>query len=96
MKMKTKAIVLAMALAGMMLPADAVAQQITRRPGGLFGIEDWSDREGLFQINNYYFEEDEEEDIENYGLGEEAPLGSGLFILLGAGLGYVALKKKED
>ena len=28
--------------------------------------------------------------------GESAPLGSGLLILLGAGLGYVALKKKED
>ena len=26
----------------------------------------------------------------------EAPLGSGLVILIGAGLGYVALKKKED
>ena len=26
----------------------------------------------------------------------EAPLGSGIAILLGAGLGYVALKKKED
>ena len=38
------------------------------------------------------------EGITNYGIGEsnDAPLGSGLFILLGAGLGYVALKKKED
>ena len=26
----------------------------------------------------------------------EAPLGSGLVILIGSGLGYVALKKKED
>lgn len=26
----------------------------------------------------------------------ETPLGSGLLILLGAGLGYVALKKEED
>ena len=26
----------------------------------------------------------------------EAPIGSGIVILLGAGLGYVALKKKED
>jgi len=38
------------------------------------------------------------EGITNSGIGEssDAPLGSGLFILLGAGLGYVALKKKED
>lgn len=34
--------------------------------------------------------------ITNQGIGEPAPLGSGLLILLGAGLGYVALKKKED
>ena len=33
--------------------------------------------------------------ITNLGIGE-VPLGSGLVILLGAGLGYVALKKKED
>lgn len=27
---------------------------------------------------------------------QEVPLGCGIVILLGAGLGYVALKKKED
>lgn len=32
----------------------------------------------------------------NETFGETTPLGSGLMILLGAGLGYVALKKKED
>ena len=36
-------------------------------------------------------------DITNNGIGQEnAPLGSGIAILIGAGLGYVALKKKED
>ena len=34
--------------------------------------------------------------ITNQGIGDPALLGSGLVILLGAGLGYVALKKKED
>ena len=33
-------------------------------------------------------------DIQNDDFG--APLGSGIAILIGAGLGYVALKKKED
>ena len=33
-------------------------------------------------------------DITNDGFG--APVGSGIAILIGAGLGYVALKKKED
>ena len=37
-----------------------------------------------------------ESGISNYGIGEEVPVGSGLVILLGASLGYVALKKKED
>ena len=33
----------------------------------------------------------------NESFGENpAPLGSGIAILIGAGLGYVALKKKED
>ena len=31
----------------------------------------------------------------NFGVGE-APLGSGVVIMLLAGAGYVALKKKED
>jgi LPXTG-motif cell wall-anchored protein len=37
-----------------------------------------------------------EGDITNDGFGSNAPLGSGIAILIGAGLGYVALKKKED
>jgi len=42
------------------------------------------------------------DDLTNGYFGEaepeypEVPLGSGLAILVGAGLGYVALKKKED
>ena len=32
-------------------------------------------------------------EIQNF---QDAPLGSGIAILIGAGLGYVALKKKED
>lgn len=32
----------------------------------------------------------------NYGLGEPAPIGSGMVIMLLAGAGYVALKKKKE
>ena len=32
----------------------------------------------------------------NFGETDPAPLGSGIAILMGLGLGYVALKKKED
>ncbi len=35
-------------------------------------------------------------DVYTQGFVEPAPLGSGIVILIGAGLGYVALKKKED
>ena len=35
-------------------------------------------------------------DVNTQGFEEPAPLGSGIVILIGAGLGYVALKKKED
>ena len=34
--------------------------------------------------------------ITNGDFGEEVPLGGGIAIMLVAGLGYVALKKKED
>ena len=34
--------------------------------------------------------------ITNGSFGEEVPLGGGIAILLVAGLGYVAIKKKED
>ena len=33
---------------------------------------------------------------QDFGQEAPAPLGSGLAILIGAGLGYVALKKKEE
>ena len=92
-KMNLKAIVLSLGLAAMMLPANAMAQGTAERPGGLFGLNDLFGAEGLFQTKS---EEDELEfnvDIQTF---EEVPLSSGIVILLGAGLGYVALKKKED
>ncbi len=92
--MNLKAIVLSLGLAAMMLPANAMAQGTSKRPGGLFGFNDLFVAEGLFQTKS---EEDELEfnvDIQTFE--EPAPLGSGIVILIGAGLGYVALKKKED
>ena len=99
-KKKTlQAIVLSLGLAaGMMLPASASAQGVfgdmldnyyaekeqTSQSGGAL-LSGNGDRRGEIGIN-----------VTNQGIGEPAPLGSGLVILLGAGLGYVALKKKED
>ena len=93
-KMNLKTIVLSFGLVAMMLPASAMAQNTTERPGGLFGLNDLFGAEGLFQTKS------EEEELElNVGtqpFQDPAPLGSGIAILIGAGLGYVALKKKED
>ena len=110
--MKLKTIALSLGLATMMLPASAMAQKTTVRPGGLFGLNDqygislvYQTRpEGLFGRNNQsgasilYRTEEKVLDL-NVGIQpfqEPAPLGSGIVILIGAGLGYVALKKKED
>ena len=98
-KTKTlKAIVFSLGLAaGMMLPANASAQGVfgdmldnyyaekeqTSQSGGalLSGNGDRRDGMGI--------------DVNTQDFGQ-SPLGSGIAILIGAGLGYVALKKKED
>ena len=91
--MNLKAIVLSLGLAAMMLPANAMAQGTAERPGGLFGLNDLFAAEGLFQTKGEVEELELNVDIQTF---EEVPLSSGIVILLGAGLGYVALKKKED
>ena len=96
-KKNLKSIVFAMVLAaGLLLPASSFAQQ--RGGGGLFGLGNWFDSDEWFggEFNRDLEEENLEGDITNGDFGEEAPLGSGIAILIGAGLGYVALKKKED
>ena len=97
---KLKSIVFSMVVAaGMLLPMGASAQNDVRQ-GGLFSTEDYdgtSNSRGLFGITLQAV--DESDGIINLGIGqdeEDAPLGSGIAILIGAGLGYVALKKKED
>ena len=94
-KKTLKSIVFSMVLAaGMLLPASGFAQE---RGGGLFGLGDVFESDGWFRdgvLNEG--EPNLEGGITNYGIGEEVPVGSGLVILLGASLGYVALKKKED
>jgi hypothetical protein len=91
--MNLKAIVLSLGLAAMMLPANAMAQGTSKRPGGLFGFNDLFVAEGLFQTKGEEEELDLNVEIQPF---EEVPLSSGIVILIGAGLGYVALKKKED
>lgn len=94
-KLNLKALVLSLGLAAMMLPANLFAQDMeSESGGGLLGFGKLFSSEDRSLFNGDPVEEGE---IDIYGLGEpEAPLGSGIAIMLLAGAGYVALKKKED
>ena len=97
-KLNLKTIAFSLGLAaGMMLPASASAQ-------GVFGdmLDNYySEKEQSSQSGGALLRGSNREtpnvsgEFGNYGLGE-TPLGSGVVIMLLAGAGYVALKKKED
>ena len=94
-KKTLKTIVFSLGLAAMTLTATNLNAQ-NRNGGGLFCMGETADNmdngnRGVLNVSGNV-----ESGITNQGIGQEAPLGSGLVILLGAGLGYVALKKKED
>ena len=66
--------------------------------GGMFGKGqggnyDSYNSKGMLDVS---ISGNDEGGITNGGIGEETPLGGGIAILLAAGLGYAALKKKED
>ena len=92
--MNLKTIVLSLGLVTMMLPASAMAQNTTERPGGLFGHNDQSGTSFLYRAEDEEFDLFVDVDIQTFQ--DPVPLGSGIVILLGASLGYIALKKKED
>lgn len=100
MKNKTnlKAIVLSLGLAAAMLPVQA--QGVLGNPFDDYYEEkeqESSQGGGVLLRGTYGISENTNEGgISNYGIGEPVPMGSGIAILLAAGLGYVALKKKED
>ena len=95
MKKKTlKAIVLSLGLAALMAPATLDAQinhGLLKNP-----YKDESNkshsmlRQSARDAESFTFTNG------NFGESDPAPLGGGLAILMGLGLGYVALKKKED
>ena len=97
-KLNLKTIVFSLGLAaGMMLPASASAQ-------GVFGdmLDNYyAEKEQTSQGGGALLRGSTREtpnvsgEFGNFGVGE-APLGSGVVIMLLAGAGYVALKKKED
>ena len=89
-----KAIVLSLGLAALMAPATMNAQINRGLLQNPYKDHDNSRRnESMMRAGD---PKSIKGDITNDGFGNNAPIGSGLVILLGAGLGYVALKKKED
>lgn len=93
-KNSLKALALSLGLAALMAPATTLNGQ--SRPGSLFGSDPQTNDnspKGLMNQNRSGVSFG----LSNGNFGEQpAPLGSGLVLLIGAGLGYVALKKKED
>lgn len=88
-----KTLVLSMGLAAMMLsPISTNAQ--TDRSGGLFGTTSEADEVGL--MNRSGEPVGVLGSVSNYGIGEEVPLGSGVVIMLLAGAGYAALRRKRS
>ena len=94
---KLKAIALSLGLAAMMMPATMNAQINHGLLQNPYKSQD-DHRQGAMGRGSLSIPGNDEEGITNYGIGQDetSPVGSGLVILLGAGLGYVALKKKED
>ena len=97
---KLKGLVFSLGLAAMMLTANNLNAQ---KGGGLFGRGatsfDYavsSSEESLMQRSGAGDATITGSGIQNGNFVEVTPLGSGIAIMLVAGLGYVALKKKED
>ena len=97
---KLKALALPLGLAALTLTANHLNAQ---DGGGVFGRGPTTESEGSLlraTVGTFaYVNSDGSEPtgITINGIGQsEAPLGSGIAILIGAGLGYVALQKQED
>ena len=89
-----KTVVFSLGLAALMAPATLDAQINRGLLQNPYKDHDNSRRnESMMRAGN---PNSIEGDITNDGFGNNAPIGSGIAILIGAGLGYVALKKKED
>lgn len=101
---------LSLAMAALLwVPADASAQISRYKNGGLFGNYQQVEKNKQYGLmgggfrttdpsyifNNQAFGSSDG-NLTNETFGEETPLGGGIAILLLAGAGYVALKKKED
>ena len=96
-KKTLKTLVFSLGLATMMLSATNLNAQ--DRPGGLFSTNPSKDASRSVLMRDGTRANPTINDTTGSGINNDdfgAPLGSGIAIMVVAGLGYVALKKKED
>ena len=94
-----KAIVLSLGLAALMAPATMNAQINRGLLQNPYKQDNSQKNTGMMNPNGNRGVDGSGLTVLKQDFGAEAPsapLGSGIAILIGAGLGYVALKKKED
>ncbi|MBQ7532456.1 MAG: hypothetical protein IJT45_01990 [Bacteroidales bacterium] len=95
-KLKTIMLFLAMAVS-LLLPMTMFAQSDGFfRGGGDYNRDSGS---GAYSLNNQQFGSDANGgyNLNNQTFGQdEAPLGTGLLIMMAAGIGYVAIKRKQQ
>ena len=90
---KLKAIVLSLGLAALMASATMNAQINHGLLQNPYKTESGKNHGMMSTQGSHRGEMGIEANTQDFG---QTPLGSGIAILIGAGLGYVALKKKED
>jgi len=104
MSRKRKRKIATILLAALLLPAMAFAQG----GGGLFGLGDMPETAesagtmgrgsgGGYNLTNQHFGADANGgyELSNQTFGQESPMGSGLAILMVAGMGYAAMKSRK-
>ena len=95
---------LSLAMMACLLSIPLEAQEQSRGDGGLLGTEHYTESFSLFgKGGGSLFEGlglqnfgEEENDLTLQTFGEEAPIGSGLLILIAAGIGHAARKKQTS
>lgn len=94
---KLKAIVLSLGLGVAMFTTISVqAQMINLLDEYYEELDQNNNQQGVLNMRGNLSVESNNFTIADFVEPTSTPLGSGIVILIGAGLGYVALKKKED
>lgn len=89
-KTRKKPSILFIGIIALLLSTDLQAQE---RQGGMLGLRPWFESEGMLRNGR---SDNDNYNITNEDFSNGVPVGSGFGILLAAGLGYLAINKKEE